>query len=240
MALQSDYALEVCAFNLQSCLVAQQAGATRVELCADPLQGGTTPSYGIIKQAREQLSIQLYPIIRPREGDFCYDKHDFAIMLSDIAICKELGCDGISIGVQLPNGEVDIERLKKIVTLAYPVKVTYHRSFDTMPDAFKALEDIISCGCTRVLTSGQKPKAVDAIDTITQLVQAAAGRISIMPGSGVRSSNIEQLKSTGAKEFHTSARIHPESSSINISVFDPGQFYISDEQELRDIITQLK
>lgn len=239
MTLQHRYALEVCAFNLQSCIVAEQAGAARVELCADPLQGGTTPSYGVIKQARKQLSIQLYPIIRPREGDFCYDEHDFAIMQNDIAVCKEIGCDGVSAGIQLPNGAIDTERLKIIVELAHPMKVTFHRSFDTTPDAFKALEDIISCGCARILTSGQQPKAVDAIDTITELIRVAAGRISIMPGSGVRASNIEQLKITGAKEFHTSARIHPQPSSINISVFDPGKFYISDGQELRDIIARL-
>jgi copper homeostasis protein len=240
MAGQTKYTLEVCAFNIQSCLVAQRVGAARVELCADPLQGGTTPAYGLIRAARELLTIQLYPIIRPREGDFCYDEYDYAIIKRDIEMCKEIGCDGISIGMQLSDGEVDKARLKEIVTLANPMKVTFHRSFDTTPNAFKALEEIIACGCERILTSGQKSNAADATDMIGKLVQAAGNRISIMPGSGVRASNIEQLKNTGAKEFHTSARVQPQPSSIDIKLFDPGKFFISDEQELKNIIAQLQ
>jgi copper homeostasis protein len=237
--MQSKFVLEVCAFNIQSCLVAERIGAARVELCADPLQGGTTPAYGVIKQARERLSIRLYPIIRPREGDFFYDADEFSIIKKDIQLCKEIGCDGISTGLQLQNGEVDTERLKKIVEWAYPMGVTFHRAFDTTPDAFKALEDIIDCGCERILTSGQKKAAAEATDMLAKLIRVAQDRVIIMPGGGIRAHNIEKLKGTGAKEFHTSARVAPQPPSIDINLFDPGSFYIADEQELRKVMAYL-
>ena len=235
--MQSKITLEVCAYNLQSCMVAEKAGATRVELCADPLQGGTTPAYGLIKMVREKSGIQLYPIIRPREGDFCYSEEEFSIIKSDIGIIKELGCDGISTGLLLRSGEIDTERMKCIVEWAYPMHVTCHRAFDVTPDPFQALEDLIACGCVRILTSGQKPKAVDAIDTLKVLVKAAGDRLSIMPGGGVRSGNIALLKTTEAQEFHTSARLHPQPSAMDVDILGVGQFYIADEQEIRQILS---
>ncbi|MFT3825298.1 MAG: copper homeostasis protein CutC [Chitinophagaceae bacterium] len=148
--------LEVCAFNIQSCIIAEKAGAYRVELCDNPVEGGTTPSYGTIKRTRERINIKLYPILRPRCGNYYYDEDELAIIEQDIAVCKDLGCDGISIGVQKIDGEIDIERLKRFVELAYPMGVTCNRAFDATPDPFKALEDIIAAGCERILTSGQK------------------------------------------------------------------------------------
>lgn len=231
--------LEVCAFNLQSSIIAEHVGAKRVELCENPLDGGTTPSYGTIKQTREKIGISLYPIIRPRGGNFFYDEEEFAIIKQDILLCKQLGCDGISTGVHLQNGEIDTERLKRIVEWAYPMGVTCHRVFDATPDPFKALEEIIDCGCERILTSGQKSTAPEGIGMLAELVQRADGRIIVMPGAGVRSSNIESLiKGTGATEFHTSARIAaPDPVTFrNPAIADAGNWYIANEEELKKIL----
>ena len=237
--MPSKYSLEVCAFNLQSSLVAERVGAVRVELCADVQQGGTTPSYGLIKTVRETVGLALFPIIRPREGDFFYTEDEMSIMHRDIELCRELGCDGISIGVLQRNGEIDTERMKRIVEWAGTMAVTCHRAFDVTPDPFRALEDLISCGCQRILTSGQKAKAVDAIDLLSRLVRAAGDRISIMPGGGLRAANISLLTATGASEFHSSARVAPEADSIDMGLIGAGSFYIADEQELRQMMAQL-
>lgn len=234
---------EVCAFNIQSCLIAERAGAARVELCDNPVEGGTTPSYGAIKRVREKISIKLYPILRPRAGNYFYDEEEFNILQKDIAICKELGCDGISVGVQTIDGRIDTERLKKIVGWASPMGVTCNRAFDATPDPYAALEDIIGCGCERVLTSGQKSAAPDAGDVLAKLVKQAGERISIMPGAGIKSSNLGKLvQETGAWEYHGSARmIVPNSMSYaNPEVLDSGNVYIADEKELRAMIAILQ
>lgn len=231
--------LEVCAFNLQSCIIAERAGAKRVELCDNPVEGGTTPSYGAIRWTREKITIDLYPIIRPRAGYYFYSDEEFAIMKQDVMVCKQLGCDGISTGVQLQNGAIDKERMKRLVEWAYPMGVTCHRVFDATPDPFQALEDLIECGCERVLTSGQKTAAPEATDILARLVQQADGRIIIMPGAGVRSSNIEKLiRETGAREFHTSARkIIPDTLQFeNPAVADTGKMVLADEEELRKLL----
>ncbi len=234
-----SFLLEVCAFNIQSCIIAEKAGAARVELCDNPVEGGTTPGYGTIRQTREKIAIELYPIIRPRAGDYFYDDNEFAIMHKDILLCKELGCEGISTGVQLQNGEIDTDRLKRIVEWAYPMGVTCNRVFDNAPDPLKALEEIINCGCERILTSGQQPAAPEGSKLLAVLVQQAAERIIIMPGAGIRASNIEKLiMETGAKEFHTSARktIPSQVTSLNTAVTDTGNFYLANEEELRKIL----
>jgi copper homeostasis protein len=205
--------LELIAFTIQSCLDAQEAGAHRVELCDNAGEGGTTPSYGFIKTARKKLSIELFPIIRPRGGDFLYSDDDFDIMKADIQLCKELGCDGVVIGILQADGTVDKKRSGQLVELAYPMSVTFHRAFDRTRDMLEALEDIIEIGCERILTSGGVPHALEGADNIAALISQASERIIIMPGSGVRSSNLTELmKKTGASQFHSSARIHKPSA----------------------------
>ena len=232
--------LEVCSFNIQSCIIAEKAGAYRVELCDNPVEGGTTPSHGAIRQTRERISIQLYPIIRPRAGNYFYDDDEYAIMKYDIEFCKQAGCDGISVGIQKQNGEIDTERLKRIVEWAYPMGVTCNRAFDAAPDPFKALEDVILCGCERILTSGQKSAAPDAGEVLGALVKQADERLVIMPGAGVRSSNIEKLmRESGAREYHTSARkvVENNVSHQNPEILDIGNVYLADESELRKILS---
>jgi copper homeostasis protein len=206
------YCLEICCFNIQSAINAQQAGASRIELCADPSDGGTTPSLGTIKTARENLHINLYPIIRPRGGDFLYSREEFEIMMNDVVLCKQIGCEGVVTGMLTADGKVDKKRTAKLVELAYPAGVTFHRAFDWSVNPQEALEDIISIGCERLLTSGQLPTALEGVSLIHDLVEQADNRIIIMPGSGIRGSNILQIaEQTKTEEFHTSARIPQES-----------------------------
>ena len=234
---------EVCAFNIQSVIIAERAGAARVELCDNPVEGGTTPSYGTIIETREKITIDLYPIIRPRSGNYFYDEEEYAIIKRDIMICRDLGCDGISVGTQKINGDIDTEMLKRIVEWAGPLGVTCNRAFDCAPDPFKALEDIISCGCERILTSGQRSAAPDAGELLGELVKVAGNRIIIMPGAGIKSTNIKKLvQESNATDYHGSARkiaANPV-TYINKEVSDYGNVYITDEQEVRDIIAQLK
>lgn len=202
-----SYTLEVIAFNIESVIAAGAAGANRIELCDNPGEGGTTASYGMIKTAREKTSLQLYPIIRPRGGDFLYSNEEFDIMKRDILLCKEMGCDGVVIGLLLEDGSVDKTRTTQLVEAAYPLGVTFHRAFDRVANPFEALEEVIAAGCERILTSGLKPTAPEGVQALADLVRQANDRIVIMPGSGVRSDNIALLaQQTGATEFHSSAR----------------------------------
>ncbi len=204
--------LEIIGFNIESCIAAQEAGADRIELCASPGEGGTTPSYAFIKAAREKLQIDLYVMIRPRGGDFLYSDEDFEIMKNDIEICKTIGCDGIVTGILTTDGKIDKTRCKQLIELAYPLEATFHRAFDRVKDPFESLEDVIESGFERILTSGLKPKAVENTDLLSQLVKKANERIIIMPGSGVNSENIISIaERTGAKEFHSSATFSKES-----------------------------
>ncbi len=234
--------LEVCAFHIDSCLIAEKEGAYRVELCDNPIEGGTTPSYGTIRRVREKISIKLYPILRPRSGNYFYSEEEFEILKHDIAICRTLGCDGISAGVQLIDGTIDKERLKQMVELAGPIGVTCNRVFDCTPDPFQALEDIIECGCERILTSGQKSAAPDAGELLGRLVKQAGTRIRIMPGAGVKSSNLANLmEQSGAAEYHSSARMMAKNpvTFINKEVSDYGNVYVADAIEVRAMVEVL-
>lgn len=235
--------LEVCSFNIQSCLIAEKAGASRVELCDNPTEGGTTPSHGTIKRTREKLSIKLYPLVRPRAGNYYYDEDEIAIIEEDIRVCRALGCDGISIGAQLLDGRIDKDLMKRFVELAGPMGVTCNRAFDATPDMFQALEELIEAGCERVLTSGQASGAPEAGRVLGELVKAAGERIIIMPGAGIRSSNLAKLmEESGAREYHGSVR-RPTANPMthgNPKVLDFGNVYLPDEQELAGILAQMR
>jgi copper homeostasis protein len=199
--------LEVAVFNIESAIAAEAAGANRLELCENPNEGGTTPSYGTLSVVSSIISIPVFPIIRPRGGDFLYSRAEFDVMKNDIRLCKELGFAGVVIGLLLPDGSIDKERTKELVQLAAPMDVTFHRAFDRCNDPLRGLHDIIETGCKRILTSGQVPSAPDALDLLQTLVHEAGDKIIIMPGSGVRGNNIATIKiATKAKEFHSSAR----------------------------------
>jgi copper homeostasis protein len=209
--------LEVCANSVTSALAAQEGGAVRIELCENLYEGGTTPSHGEILLARKLLHIKLYVLIRPRGGDFLYTGLEYEIMSADIRYCIEAGCDGIVIGMLNADGTIDKKRCSDLVQIAkqWGVGVTFHRAFDMCIDIDQALEDIIEIGCERILTSGGKSTAMEGATIIANLIKKAAGRIIIMPGSGINENNVTDLVHfTGATEIHSSAKVRVQSKMI--------------------------
>jgi len=199
--------LEICIDSVESAIAAESGGAARVELCSDLFEGGITPSPGLIASVRRHIGIGLFVMIRPRGGDFCYSDLEFEVMGEDIRRAGPLGVDGIVLGILDLDGHVDIERTRALVELAHPLPVTFHRAIDMTPDLPAALEDVIATGAARILTSGGELQAPLAVPQIARLIEIARGRISIMPGSGIRPENIAALaQATGATEFHSSAR----------------------------------
>ena len=199
--------LEIAVFNIESAISAIAAGADRIEFCENPMEGGTTPSYGSLKTLIHKTKTPVFPIIRPRGGDFLYSDDEFDSMKSDLLLVKDLGYPGAVIGLLKKDGHIDIDRTAALVSIAGNMEITFHRAFDRCIDPLKGLEDIIQTGCKRILTSGQVPHVSNALPLITQLVNNANGRITIMPGSGVRANNIADIiSSTGVMEIHSSAR----------------------------------
>ena len=198
---------EICSGSLQSALNAQEAGAHRVELCSALGLGGITPSYGFIEMARKRLKIDVNVLIRPRQGDFLYDSDEVAVMIRDIIACAQMGVNGVVIGALDPFGNVDVDACRAMVAVAkhHGMSVTFHRAIDRACNIMAALEDVISTGADRVLSSGGKPTSPEGLETLAQMNAAAAGRIIIMPGGGVNTGNIRQiLEGTGAQEIHFS------------------------------------
>ncbi len=203
---------EVVVYNIESALRAQEGGADRLELCDNPADGGTTPSFAMIEQVRQNISMDLYVMLRPRGGDFCYNNYEFHIMKRDLSQCQRLSVDGLVLGILNEDGTIDKKRCKELIAKSRPLKVTCHRAFDMTRDPFEALEDCIEVGFDRILTSGQRMKAIDGIDVISELVKKANGRISIMAGSGVNEDTvIEIVEKTSVNEIHFSAVSFAES-----------------------------
>ncbi|MBH8567419.1 copper homeostasis protein CutC [Microvirga sp. STS02] len=199
--------LEICAASLASARAAQAGGAHRIELCQNLEQGGITPSYGLIRAVREQLSIPVFVLIRPRPGGFVYDADELATMRADIEVCRQLGCAGVVLGMLDATGRVDMAACQHLIEAANGLQVTFHRAIDACPDQGQALEEIIRLGCQRVLTSGGQATALEGQNQLAALITQAAGRISIMPGAGINGDNIQALaNSTVAQEFHASAK----------------------------------
>ena len=193
---------EACVDSVEAALAAQAGGAYRVELCANLLEGGCTPSAGTIQLARKLLHIRMNVIIRPRGGDFCYADPEFETMKLDIELCKRAGADGVVIGLLKPDGTVDVERTRVLVELARPLSVTFHRAFDVSRDPFEALEALIGLGIDRILTSGQEPSPLEGLELIAELVRRAGDRIIIMPG-GVSERTVGRIVACcGAREVH--------------------------------------
>ena len=200
--------LEICCYTVESVIIAEKAGADRIELCENYSEGGTTPSFGNIKIAIDKLNIPVNIIIRPRGGDFLYSDTEFEIIKQDVKTVKQLGANGVVIGFLNSDGGIDIEKTKEIIELAKPMEVTFHRAFDRCKNPFVALEQLIDLEIDRILTSGQKQTAQEGANIISQLVKQAGNDIIIMPGSGVNEINISELiEKTNAIEFHSSAKI---------------------------------
>lgn len=208
-----SFLVEIATSDFHTTRQAVAGGADRIELCANLAEGGTTPSMGHIRQCREAFSVPIFPIIRPRGGDFLFDEEEYQIMRQDIRLCRELGCDGVVIGLLNRDGTIDEMRTARLIEEAYPLSVTFHRAFDRCRDPFEAMEKLIQIGCERILTSGQQPLAPDGIALLAQLQQAAAERITILIGSGVHPRTVLDLAAgTGCTEFHASLRRKQQSA----------------------------
>jgi copper homeostasis protein len=208
----SKLIIEVCVDSVESAIAAEQGGADRVELCDNLLEGGTTPSAGAIAIARGRLGIKLQVIIRPRGGDFCYSELEFAVMRHDVEVAKQLGADGVVIGMLTSDGEIDIERTRALIELAHPLSVTFHRAFDMARDPYRALEDLIGLGVDRILTSGQEPSVIEGLDLIAELVQLAGERVIIMPGGGTERNVHKVVTRSGVREVHVTGTTSVESA----------------------------
>lgn len=240
--------IEVCVDSVESAIAAQEGGANRIELCDNLLEGGTTPSAGMIKLARQHLQIGLQVIIRPRGGDFCYSEIDFEIMKHDIAVAKDIGADGVVIGILKPDGTVDTTRTQALIALARPLSVTFHRAFDMTCDPYQALEELIASGVDRILTSGQEISVLEGIDRIKELVQNAGDRVIIMPGGGTERNIAKVVEHTGVKEVHVIG-LRPVESAMqyrNSRVFMGGELrppeftrYITDPQKIEQLRSAL-
>jgi copper homeostasis protein len=207
--------IEIVVYTIEAALKAQEGGADRIELCDNPAEGGTTPTMGMVDVIRKNLTIDVFAMLRPRGGDFCYSHNEFHVMKKDMYQLQKLSVDGFVFGILNPDGTLDKKRCKELIGLARPLKVTCHRAFDMTRDPFEALEDCIAVGFDRILTSGHRLTAFEGVDLIAELIKKANGRIAIMPGSGVNEKTVEAIVSkTGANEIHFSATAFRESEMI--------------------------
>lgn len=196
--------LEICCYSAEDAARAQQGGADRIELCSGRSDGGLTPSLGQLIEVQKKVSLPIHPIVRPREGDFCYNKVELHTMQNDIAMLQDLGFAGIVVGVLTPEGNIDINVLRDLMQNAGTLSVTFHRAFDMCRDPFLALQQLTDLGVDRILTSGQKPSAVQGLPLILQLCEKSTGPL-IMPGAGIRPENIKAFKNPLIQEIHSSA-----------------------------------
>jgi copper homeostasis protein len=207
--------VEISLSGVESAIAAQKGDADRIELCENLLEGGTTPSLGMIAVVRNYLNIEMNVIIRPRGGDCCYSETEFEVMKRDVETAGEAGVDGVVIGILNPNGTVDEDRNKTLVDLAHPMSVTFHRAFDITRDPIEALDTLIDLGIDRVLTSGQAPSALEGLDLLTELSQYARGRIIIMAGAGITANNAKQIvERSGVAEIHVGSAAAKDVKSL--------------------------
>ena len=209
--MENNLIFEICIDSVEGAVAAQEGGGHRVELCANLLEGGTTPTAGSIELARNKIDIGLNVMIRPRGGDFCYSPVEVEVMKLDIQQAKRLGADGVVIGLLNPDGTIDPEQTRMLAELARPMTVTFHRAFDMTRDPFEALETLISLGIDRVLTSGQEITVLEGLDLITELVKKAGDRIIIMPGGGITDRNIGKIvDQCHPREIHVAGLVSVE------------------------------
>jgi copper homeostasis protein len=199
--------VEVCVDSVPSAVAAERGGAARIELCSDLVEGGITPSAGLIETVRAAVTLPVHVMIRPRGSDFYYDADEFEAMRRDIALAKQLGANGVVFGILDVNANVDVVRTRHLLDLARPLEITFHRAFDMSADLFRALDEVCAAGVDRLLTSGGEQTSIEGAATIAQLVARAQGRIIVMPGSGIKPENARSLvEQTGAREIHVGLR----------------------------------
>lgn len=240
----TDLIIEVCVDSVESAMRAEAGGANRVELCDNLMEGGTTPSAGTIAVAREHLELGIQVMIRPRGGDFYYTDVEYEIMQHDVVVARRLGADGIVLGLLTPDGEVDKVRTARLIELARPLNVTFHRAFDMTRDPFRALDDLIELGVDRILTTGQEATLIEGAELIRVLMDQARDRVIIMPGGATERTIRKVVAQTGARELHLVAPMSLDSEMRfrNPRVFMGGELRppeyartVTDPARLRDL-----
>lgn len=228
--------IEICANSFASAKAAQEAGAHRVELCTQLSVGGLTPSYGCIEKVVKELDIAVHVLVRPRAGNFSYTHQELDIIKRDIAFCQSIGCQGVVAGVLDSYNQVNIQATRELVEASKNIEFTFHRAFDVVVDPYKALVDLEAIGVTRVLSSGQKPKAIDGIQLLKQLKNTAK-KLQIMPGSGINKTNVILFKEAGFQMVHFSAlKNTPAIPGEAAVLFSQGVEGFSDQQTIAEII----
>ncbi|XP_069756361.1 copper homeostasis protein cutC homolog [Narcine bancroftii] len=199
--------IEVCVDSLESAINAERGGASRIELCSSLIEGGITPSIGLLQVVKQYVRIPVFAMIRPRGGDFLYTDSEIEVMKTDIKMAKASGADGTVFGMLKADGRVNTEVCMDLIAESRPLPVTFHRAFDMVPDPSAALECLISMGFERVLTSGCDSTALEGLPTIKRLVEQAKRRIIVVAGGGITERNVQRiLEGSGVCEFHCSAR----------------------------------
>lgn len=238
----SKFTLEVCADSVESVLAAQKGGADRIELCGNVVIGGTTPSESLYREIRKHSDIKIHALIRPRFGDFCYTEYEFNIIRAEVKRFRELGAQGVVIGMLKPDGSLDMEHMKMLMEEADGMSVTLHRAFDVCKDPMEALEQAVSLGINTILTSGQKNNCVEGTPFLAELVKKSAGRIHIMAGAGVNAEAVSSIyEKTGITDYHMTGKIVLESEmqyrkeGVNMGLPSLSEFEIfrTSEQEVR-------
>jgi copper homeostasis protein len=219
--MQNRYILEISVESVEAAMAAERGGASRIELCGNLREGGTTPGTKLMRALRERVRVPIFSMVRPRGGNFFYSEAEFEVMRHDLDLAKELGMDGVVLGLLDADGGVDIARTKELVDWARPLPVTFHRAFDECVDLRRALEDVIKTGAARLLTSGGKPAAPEALEVLGELVRIAGDRIAVIPGSGLHAGNIrEAVVKTGSVEFHAGLSSVVAEPAGNIGAFE--------------------
>ena len=237
--------IEACVDSYQSCVNATKGGADRLELCSHLIIGGCTPTLPVFKQVqRDCKGVKINVLIRPRFGDFLYTEDEIQAMCEDIAMFRDLGANGVVIGALTPDGDLDIEVMKRMMACAGDMDVTLHRAFDMSRDPFKTLEEAIELGCKTILTSGQQSNVVEGKDLLKEVYEKAAGRIDIMTGCGVKKWNIQEIHDhTGIVVFHTTGRkgaldsgmkYRKSTVAMGLPTLSEYEIWQTDEQEFRE------
>lgn len=238
-----DFILEACVDSVESALAAKAGGADRLELCGNIIIGGTTPSPCLFQEIRDAADICTHILIRPRFGDFCYTDPEYRVMLREVRNFRQLGADGVVIGILKPDGTLDAERMRGLICEAEGMSVTLHRAFDVCRDPFEAMEQAKELGIHTILTSGQKNCCRDGRELLRELVKKEDGRIAIMAGSGVDAGTIRELQPyTGAHAFHMSGKTDLESgmvyrkAGVSMGISSVSEFEIirTDEEKIRE------
>lgn len=233
--MRNEQLLEISVESVEAAAAAERGGAQRVEFCGNIREGGTTPNRELLRAARERVSVPIFSMVRPRAGNFFYSADEFSEMKRDVATAQELRMDGIVLGLLRADGQIDIQRTQELVERARPLPVTFHRAFDECVDLRKSLEDVIDTGAARLLTSGGKRVATEALKMLGELVRIAGERLIVMPGSGLHAGNIrEVVRKTEAREFHaglSSVIVHPDD---NLDAFEEAVRQVAAELRDRD------